>query len=138
VTRHSAQYALVQFCPDAGRDEAMNIGVLIWADEHIDGKHLWYSFSFMDVLRQGWEARLKRWFPSEKRKAVAVEAQGVLNVLRTDGLDWMRREELQHFIDTRANRIRITALRPMVMYATPNEEIETLWRELVRDPEWPK
>lgn len=138
MTRRPAQYALVQFCPDAGRDEAMNVGVIMWSDDAIGGKNLWTAFSSRDTLRLGWELRLIHWFPSEKLTCVATEAQGVLNALYRGGATWTRREELQHFIDTLANRIRITPLRPMVMHASPGEEIETLWRDLVRDPELPK
>ena len=42
-------------------------------------------------------------------------------------------EDLQHFVDTRANQIILTQPRPMTLHQPPQAELVRLFRDLVDD-----
>lgn len=116
-------YSLIQYQPDACRAEAVNVGVLIWSN----GKH---------VVR--WTSTLARC-----DRLFRMDTDG-LDTLKSwmDGMaERLRREtfatidDLTQFAASRANTIRITPPRLIVMHdESPDAAVERLRVELVEEP----
>ena len=123
MTPTCGYHSLIQYCPDASRLEACNMGVLLF---RLEPRVLLWRMSFCTV-------RIRRFFGRD----------GDLDADYLLGLQWniddsLDREvpgiltlaDLEAFIGQLANEIRITTPRPMVI-ESPEETLETLFRELV-------
>ena len=114
-------YSCIQFCPDAGRAECANVGVILFCP---DAK-------FLDSRDAKCGRRIQEFFQMNIEDALCVNAAVAATVDRLDSC-WTR-EHLEHFIATRANDIILTPLRPMRV-TDPSKDLDRLYRELVK---WP-
>ena len=115
-------YSLIQYCPDLGRLEAANIGVLLFSPDR----------RFLKALTTRDNARIRRFFGSQGHDWVRINAfkKGLEDRIALEGADIKTLEDLQRFIDQRANLLQITAPRPMKV-AEPEIDLEALFKELM-------
>src|SRR5947209_9669263 len=94
-------YSLIQFCPDLGRLEAANIGVLLFSPER----------QFLKALTTRNNSRIIRFFGSEGHDWVRINAfkKRLEDRIALEGADIKSLEDLQRFIDQRANLLQITS-----------------------------
>lgn len=117
-------YSLIQYCPDLGRLEAANIGVLLFSPER----------QFLKAMTTRNNSRIIRFFGSEGHDWVRINAfkKGLEDRIALEGTDIKSLEDLQRFIDQRANLLQITPPRPMKV-AEPEKDLEALFKELMSE-----
>ena len=115
-------YSLIQYCPDSGRLEAANIGVLLFRPE----RH------FLKALTTTNNRRIIHFFGSEGHDWTRINAfkRGLEDRLAVEGPEIQTLEQLEHFIAQRANLLQITAPRPMKV-VDPRKDLDDLFRELI-------
>lgn len=119
---HPAYYSIIQFCPDRGRAEAANVGVLLLCPE----------LGFVGARTSEHDRRVKKFFGSAsvdwKRLRLIEHA---IEARVRDDYDWSEGlPALERFISTRANDIQLTPARSMKT-ADPEVDLDVLFRELV-------
>ena len=117
-------YCVIQYCPDAGRAEAANVGVLLFSPCHC-----------LEVKIDVTMSRVERFFGTNY---TAAAKEGALSVAtRLSGkaaLEWDS-YELSRYISSRANNIQLTEPRSMRRVVSSRlEECELLFKELVMEP----
>jgi hypothetical protein len=112
----NAYYSLIQYCPDAGRDERVNVGVVLSLPDR-----LWVQavHNF---------ARVARIFPDVNKAWLSSTFCSVIDQLMN-----MTPAALPLFIATRANQITMTPLRPCKA-DNPIFDLASLFAELVAEP----
>jgi hypothetical protein len=115
-------YCLIQYCPDLGRLEAANVGVLLFCPE----------WPFLKALTSRNNRRIIRFFGSEGHDWVRLNAfkKGLEDRLAIEGPGIHTLEHLDRFIAERANLLQITAPRPMRV-ENPERDLECLFKEFV-------
>lgn len=119
---HPAYYSIIQYCPDPSRAEAANVGVLLYCP----------ALSVLESRLARGNDRIRKIFGVkgsvlDEINSAKQSLQGRIELLR----DEIRTvEELQQFINTRANDLKITSPRAMKV-EDPSVEIDKLFEELV-------
>jgi hypothetical protein len=115
-------YSLIQFCPDASRLEAVNMGVLLFCPEA----------NFIAARTTASNRRAAKLLgPGELNRAALNSAKRAFERrLEVDRASFQSLDDLQHFVDTRANILKLTAPRPVKVF-DPCADIERLFGELV-------
>jgi hypothetical protein len=115
-------YSLIQYCPDLGRLEAANVGVLLFCPERF----------FLKALTSGSNARIRRFFRSEGHDWAQIDAikKGLEDRLQVEHTDIQTLDDLENFIALRANLLQITPPRPMKV-VDPEKDLQKLFEELV-------
>lgn len=118
-------YSLIQFCPDRGRLETVNVGLVLLCPEH----------NFLKVRLSSSNTRLKklvggRGFDSE---AVNAAKQAMFNRLTLMREKITSAEDLERFAATRANDLLLTNPRPTAV-ADPEADMLRLYDDLVGEP----
>ncbi len=110
------------YCPDLGRLEAANIGVLLFCPEP----------HYLKALMSRNNRRISRFFGSEGLDWARINAfkRGLENRLSVEGCEIQTIEQLEKFIAQRANFLQITPPRPMKV-TDPKAELEELFKELL-------
>ena len=118
-------YSLIQYCPDLGRLEAANIGVLLFCPERY----------FLKALTSNNNRHIIRFFGNEGHDWVRINSFkiGLADRIAIEGRDILTLEQVEKFIAGRANLLQITLPRPMKVN-DPNEDLEALFKELVAEP----
>ena len=98
-------YSVIQYCPDLGRLEAANIGVLLFCPER----------GFLDALTAKHNERIRKFFGSKDHdwKKINSFKLGIEERIRAEYASVSTVEDLREFIDRRANQFRITDPQPM-------------------------
>ncbi len=116
-------YSLVQYCPDRSRQETANLGVLLFCP----------GLNFLKMKNTASVKRVRSFFrdqnfnPKSLMSAVyALESRVNLIAEKTWGMN-----ELNDFIEKRANEIILTPLRP-VKVKNPELALNRLFEELVQ------
>lgn len=117
-------YSILQYVPDLERAEGVNVGVALICPER----------DFLKARTVKDNSRIKRFFKNAEidlkrltalkeafEERIEAEAKRILTV-----------EEFQHFIDTRANNLRLTSPR-QVKLESPEVELQRLFESLVED-----
>jgi hypothetical protein len=117
-------YSLIQYCPDLGRLEAANVGVLLFCPEPhflkaLTARHNRRIIHFFGSAGHDW-TRINSFKKGLEERLVA-EAPGIRTL-----------EQLERFIGQRANLLHITPPRPMKV-VEPDRDLEDLYRELIGD-----
>lgn len=130
-------YSLIQYCPDLSKAESVNVGVLLFCPEA----------KFIDARTSSENSRVRKFFGSGTFDSVRLQAakKAIETRLRVCRDDFRTVDDLNHFIDTRANELLITAPRPMKVL-NPAADLDALFKELVggrakkesRQPEFPE
>lgn len=113
-------YSIIQFCPDVGRMEVVNVGVVLYLP---DSKRLLVSIT--NTLQ-----RIIRFFGEN------TDMERIPNLIasvasRLSLFENMTRDELEQYITSRANNIYMTPLRQVKFDCDENTELEQLYKELV-------
>lgn len=116
-------YSLIQYCPDASRLEAANVGVLLFCpDPH---------YIRAKTIRSN--DRVRRIFGPDYQidtRHVNVLKQGIEDAIAIEGQYICTLGDLEAFIGGLANEVRITQPRPMRV-TSPDEGLDELLRVLV-------
>lgn len=117
-------YSLIQYCPDLSRLEAANIGVLLYC--HCPDR--W----FLKALTSRDNKRIIDFFGKKGHDWAQINSfkLGVEEQLQVEHGNIKTLEDLKQFIALRANRIQMTAPRPMQV-GDPEKDLEELFKELV-------
>lgn len=116
-------YSLIQYCPDPSRAECANVGIVLFCPE----------VRFIEARTATGNDRARRFFgtdsfdPSRLRTA----KRAIEDRIRVSRDDFRTLEDLNNFIQTRANELQLTVPRPVKVLETPEVELETLFQELV-------
>lgn len=115
-------YCLIQYCPDLSRLEAANIGVLLFCPDRL----------FLQARTARDNRRIQHFFGSEGHDWSQINSFkiGFEERLEVEHRNIQTVEDLQRFIQLRANQIQITEPRPMRV-RVPEEDLDQLFQELV-------
>jgi len=115
-------YSLIQFCPDPSRAEAVNLGVLLFCPEahFIAARTSAGNKAATKLVR-----REAIDFASLNAAKRAIERR-----LEIEREEFRTLEDLQRFVDTRANALRLTPPRPVKVFE-PEQDLGKLFDELV-------
>lgn len=124
-TACSGEFSVIQFCPDAGRDEAVNVGVFLYCPKR----------DFIATRMRPDNERVRRLFGHE------TILEGHLEMLKENiecrldraKVDFKTSRHVSYFIGNLANDIRMTELRS-VRVEDPQETLDRLYNDLVADP----
>lgn len=119
---HNAYYSIIQFCPDRGRAEGANIGVVV----------LCPSLGFIDVKTSAGNDRVRRFFGARSFDPQRLNVmKRAIEARVREKSDWRNGlEDLERFIASRANDLQLTPPRA-VKTADPAAELASLFDELV-------
>lgn len=115
-------YSVVQYCPDASRSEGANVGVVLFCPE----------IAFVDAAMAEGNDRVKRFFGPEGFDTFSINAakESLRERLMRERQSLRTLDDFLHFIETRANELRITPPRPLKVL-DPALEMRRLFDELV-------
>jgi hypothetical protein len=115
-------YCIVQYCPDLGRLEAANVGVLLFCPERY----------FLKARTVGSNRRIQQFFGRKGHDWEQIESFkiGIEERLEIENERIHTLEDLEEFIATRANLMQITPPRPMRV-VDPQTELDQLFKDLV-------
>jgi hypothetical protein len=115
-------YSLIQYCPDLGRLEAANIGVLLFSPD----------LQFLKAKTTRNNSRIIRFFGSEGHDWVRLNSfkKGLEDRITREGAEINDLDDLQRFIDLRANLLQITPPRPMKV-TEPDKDLDQLFKEFM-------
>lgn len=121
---HVGYYSLIQFCPDAGRLEAVNVGVLLFVPElgYFEAKFSHNHRRAKAISLGDYDAKLMQLF----RTGVAHK----IDAARSSISDL---KGLGAFIDRQANNFQMTEPR-WTSVTSPAEDLKRLFRDLVELP----
>lgn len=119
---HQGFYSLIQFCPDPARLEAANVGVLLFCPDR--------SFLSVQVSRDN--RRVHQFFGREGQdwQQINLFKRGIEQRISREASRIQNIDQLQRFIDSRANLIRFSAPIPMRI-TDPEADLAKLFDSLV-------
>jgi len=114
-------YSVIQYIPDWGRMETVNVGVVLFVpDENACG---------VKVIQEGQEyARVERFFGTAAEDYVKSFVSSFANKVTKNSSTL---EELKDFIDRQANSLKMTELRSMALRCPLAKAVEQLFQDLV-------
>ena len=115
-------YSLIQFCPDASRQENVNLGVLLFCP----------ASGFLDAKTSSNTRRAEKLVGRRQlaREALKQAQLSIEQRLKVDRDSFRDLESLHHFVATRGNSLQLTDPRPIKVDA-PQQCLEQLFDELV-------
>ena len=118
-------YSLIQYCPDLGRLEAANIGVVLFCPER----------QFLKALTSRDNRRIIEFFGRKGHDWDRINAfkKGLEDRLALEAANVRTPEDLEHFIAQRANLLQMTPPRPMKVL-DPEKDLHNLYVELIGPP----
>ena len=116
-------YCVIQYCPDHGRAEAANVGVLLFSP--------CYRANVIMDFSMG---RVERFFGSEHKASAKLGMDSVAARLADEAVKEWIVYDLDHFISTRANVMQLTPPRPIRCHKLPKDECWTLYNKFVAEP----
>jgi hypothetical protein len=122
-------YSIIQYCPDLGRCEAANVGVLLFCPEK----------QFLRALTSGRNSRIIRFFGSEghDRARINTFKRGLEDRLQKESPVIKSVEDLQQFIALRANLLQITPPNSIKVF-DPEQDLRNLFEEIIGEPARPE
>lgn len=122
MTPKRGYYSLIQFCPDPSRAEAVNLGVLLFCPEA----------RFVAARMSQGNGRAAKLVGRTGIDSASLNAakRAIEHRLQMDWEGFQTLEDLQRFVDTRANVLKLTTPRPVKVFE-PEEELRKLYEELV-------
>ncbi len=122
MTFHKGFYSLIQYCPDPARLEAANVGVLLFCPER----------KYLSVRMSNDNRRVQQFFGRKEHdwKQIRLFKDGMEERIARESTKIRTCDQLQSFIDSRANLIRITAPTSMRV-SNPDDDLSKLFDSLV-------
>lgn len=117
-------YSLVQYCPDVARQEAANVGVVLFCPE----------LSFLEARLASSNHRVRRFFGEEADQYRHLNAmkQALEDRFRVEAADLRTLESFQQFVESRANKLILTIPKPVKVF-DPQQDLAVLYQELVEE-----
>ena len=121
-------FSLVQYCPDFARQEAANVGVVLFCPER----------QFIRAQTAKSIGRIRRFFGEDGDGYLHLHGmmEALSSRLDVEQSEFKTLEDLQQFIAKLANKIILTQPKPM-MVLDPQADLQALYLELVADPKKP-
>lgn len=121
---HKGFYSLIQYCPDPARCEAANVGVLLFCPE----------VGFLSAKMSQDNRRVQQFFGREGHdwQQVKLFKDGMQTRIEKEAARIKSPEQLQKFVDSRANLIRVTDPIPMRVI-DPESDLLKLFQSLVSE-----
>ena len=118
-------YSIIQYCPDLGRCEAANVGVLLFCPE----RH------FLKAVTSRNNRRIARFFGSTGHDSVRITTlkRGLEDRVQKESSGIKTVDDLQRFIALRANLLQFTPPKPMRV-SDPEKDLAVLYEELIGEP----
>lgn len=115
-------FCLIQFCPDLGRLEVANVGVLVFCPK----------LGFLRAKVESSNSRIIRFFGKENHdwKQINSFKIGIVNRIENESKTFRSLDDLKRFIDSRANLIQISEPRPMTIF-DPSKDLDKLFSEFL-------
>lgn len=115
-------YSLIQYCPDPSKAKSANVGVLLFCP----------ALKFIEARTSAGNDRVRRFFGKDSFDPGRLRAaeRAIESRLHVSREDFRTLEDLNSFIETRANELRITSPRPMKVL-NPEADLDDLFAELV-------
>ncbi len=122
MTAKRGYYSLIQFCPDPSRAEAVNVGVLLFCPEA----------QFIGARTAAGNRRAAKLVGRAEIDSASLKAakRAMERRLEVDREAFQTLDDLQRFVDTRANILKLTTPRPVKVF-DPQEDLGKLFEELV-------
>jgi len=122
MTTAKGYYSLIQYCPDLGRLESANVGVLLFVPE----------CRFIAARTSGGNDRLRRFFGVRGPELDQINAikSAIQERIERERDQFVSIDDLHRFISTRANEVQITAPRPVKVF-DPEQDLQLLFDKLV-------
>lgn len=123
MTAHLGYFSLIQFCPDASRLEAANVGVVLLCPD----------LNFLEARISRGNARVRRFFGQDAFHSAGLNSakRAMVSRLKVEWKGAPTLEQFQHFVNTRANELKLTTPRPVKLFDDPATELQRLFDELV-------
>jgi hypothetical protein len=117
MTPAKGYYSLIQYCPDLGRLEAANVGILLFCPERL----------FLEAKMSSNNRRITQFFGREGHDWNRINSfkKGLEERLFKESSDIRTFEDLQRFIALQANTLQITPPRPMKVF-DPRKDLDKL------------
>lgn len=115
-------YSLIQFCPDSSRLEAVNVGVLLFCPE--------IQFLAARTAASNDRAAMLVGCGGLDEAALNSAKRAVERRLEVDREAFQTLEDLQRFVASRGNALKLTDPRPLKVF-DPEGDLDTLFAELV-------
>lgn len=121
-------FCIVQYCPDVARQEAANVGVLLFSPEH----------DFLGARMAPDEKKERRFFKgmADQPGHLATMKNALLERLNVEHSEFRTLEDLQRFVLTRANKVILTPPKA-VRVTVPQEDLDRLYAQMVEEPQPP-
>jgi len=118
-------FCLVQYCPDIARREAANVGVVLFCPE----------LRFIRAKMMKINRRIRKFFGEEADNYQHLNAMkdALAKRLEVEKAEFNVLEDLQHFVETRANKVILTRPNPVKVF-DPEQDLAALFKELVDEP----
>jgi hypothetical protein len=115
-------YSLIQFCPDASRLEAVNIGVVLLCPDA----------GFLAARTAAGNRRAEKLVERGEfdRAALNSAKRAIEHRLEVDRDSLQSLEDLQRFVATRGNTLKLTDPRPVKVF-NPQQDLDSLFAQLV-------
>ncbi|WP_166822570.1 DUF3037 domain-containing protein [Thalassoroseus pseudoceratinae] len=115
-------YSLIQFVPDASRLEAVNMGVVLFCPDS----------GYLRARTSGSNKRAEKLVGrgNLEKEALNAAKDAIEKRLEVDRESFRDIEDLEQYIDTRANWLKLTKARPVKVFH-PETELDKLFVELV-------
>lgn len=122
MTQYNGYYSIVQFCPDPARAEVANVGVLVFIP----------SIGYIDVRLSGGNDRIAHMFSRDSFDPGMINSakEALQARITEDKKEFQTLEDLNRFVGTRANDLRLTEPR-FLKTADPELEIGILFDEFI-------
>lgn len=115
-------YSLIQFCPDPSRLEAVNVGVVLFCPEA--------GFIAARTTRGNQRAAKLVGRSAISKSSINSAKRAIERRLEVNREEFASLEDLQKFVDTRANVLKLTNPRPIKVF-DPDQDLQKLFQELV-------
>jgi len=125
MSKTTGYYSIIQYCPDPSRLEAVNVGVVLFCPAR----------NYLRARTSRSNKRIRRFFGLADIDGAQMNVilRSIQSRLEVDRDQFRDLSDLQKFAATRANAMRLTAPRPLVV-EEPDEELERLFARLVAEP----
>lgn len=122
MSTQKGYYSLMQFCPNPARLEAVNVGVVLFCPES--------KFLASEITESN--ERVRRVFAKDEINLAVVDSakRGLQKRLEVEQFAIRDLADLQKFVETRANAVTLSPLRPMKV-SDPQADLRKLFDELV-------
>ncbi len=119
-------FCIVQYCPDIARQEAANVGVLLFSPEH----------DFLRARMTPDDKRERRFFKgvADQPGHLATMKNALVERLAVERSEFRTLEDLQRFVLTRANKVILTPPKA-VRVTEPQEDLNRLYTQMVEEPQ---